>query len=92
MLPLQATAYNPYPTSIGAKALNLVKLITNGVIAVLKFTASIPFRLKNFAALSSAERRKVYKGWWSTIKKEAHHYWVSFPLKECYMPWTLMAL
>jgi len=19
----------------------------------------------------------VYKGWWTTIKKEAHHYWVS---------------
>lgn len=73
---MQATAYNPYPTSVGVKALNLLRMLGNGVISLVKFTASVPSRLAKFAALSSAERRDIYKGWWITIKKEAHHYWV----------------
>ena len=52
-------------------------LVYSGMVAILKFAVSVPGRLRNFALLSSAERREVYKGWWAVVKKEAHHYWVS---------------
>lgn len=73
---LQASSYNPYPTSLATKAGKLGRLVLNGVATVLRFILSIPSRLRGFAALTSAQRREVYKGWWVTIKKEAHHYWV----------------
>jgi len=76
---LQASSYNPYPTSLATKAGKLARAALNGVNMVLRFILSIPLRLRGFAALSSAQRRDVYKGWWVTIKKEAHHYWVRIP-------------
>ena len=44
----------------------------------VSFTLSVPGRLARFMALSKEERRAVYRGWWQTTKKEAHHYWVTF--------------
>lgn len=44
------------------------------------FTLSVPGR---FMALSGAERREVYKGWWQATKKEAKHYWVSLSKAFC---------
>ncbi len=44
------------------------------------FTVSMPGRIGRFMALSRAERREVYKGWWLATKKEAKHYWVSLVL------------
>ena len=43
----------------------------------VSFTLSVPGRLARFVALSKEERRAVYRGWWQTTKKEAHHYWVA---------------
>jgi hypothetical protein len=76
---LQASSYNPYPTSLATKARKLAGVVLNGVNMVLRFILSIPSRLRGFAALTSAQRREVYKGWWLTIKKEANHYWVPPP-------------
>ena len=87
---LQATAYNPYPTSLLSKAGKLGRLVLNGVGAVLRFILSIPSRLKGFAALTPEQRRETYKGWWLTIKKEAHHYWVFLPPPSLLLPTSLL--
>ena len=47
------------------------------------FTLSVPGRIGRFMALSGAERREIYKGWWQATKKEAKHYWVSLSKAFC---------
>mmetsp|Transcript_17598 Transcript_17598/g.52868 ORF Transcript_17598/g.52868 Transcript_17598/m.52868 type:complete len:846 (+) Transcript_17598:182-2719(+) len=57
------------------RAKQLLTTVASGARTVLMFTLSVPGRLKDFAALTSAERRAVYAGWWAAIKKEGRHYW-----------------
>lgn len=46
------------------------------------FALSVPGRVTHFIALPRDERRAIYKGWWQATKKEAKHYWVSWPLMD----------
>ena len=62
--------------TLGQRALQLASVVASGAHTVLNFTLSVPGRLRDFAALSGSERRQVYAGWWSAIKKEGRHYWV----------------
>ena len=64
-------------TTLYQRGTALALIVNKAVMGVAKFVLSIPGRLVRFAALSSAERGQVYRGWWTTIKKEAYHYWVS---------------
>lgn len=50
-------------------------LIT-GTMVVVKFTFAVPGAITRHLALPWADKLSVYQGWWTTIKKEAHHYWV----------------
>lgn len=62
--------------SYAQRVKQLLATVASGTRTVLMFTLSVPGRLKDFAALTSAERRAVYAGWWAAIKKEGRHYWV----------------
>ncbi|KAK9807532.1 hypothetical protein WJX72_001831 [[Myrmecia] bisecta] len=57
-----------------------VQAAVTGAKTVVTFTASIPGRVRRFIALSPAERKEVYRGWWNTVKTEAKHYWVGTKL------------
>ena len=48
----------------------------SGVMAVLRFTASIPSRIQRFRAMPKEEWQAKKAGMWATVKHEAHHYWV----------------
>ena len=50
--------------------------IITGTMVVVKFTFSVPGAIGRHVALPWADKVQVYKGWWTTIKKEAKHYWV----------------
>lgn len=65
-------------TTMAQRAKMLATTVQNSVLSLSRMVISIPGRMARFLALSSAERGKVYKGWWAYVKKEAYHYWVSF--------------
>ena len=79
---MSQSTYNPYPVSLQTRISKAATLVYSGMVSILKFTISVPGRLRNFASLSSAERHEVYKGWWTVVKKEAHHYWVSMSVRH----------
>ncbi len=56
---------------------NALTMLVNGTIAVLRWTLALPGRIVAFYMLPAAERSKTYAHWWSVVKKEARHYWVS---------------
>ncbi len=62
--------------TLSQRAQQLASVVVSGAHTVLNFTLSVPGRLRDFAALSGTEKRQVYAGWWSVIKKEGRHYWV----------------
>ena len=47
------------------------------VVKIASFVASVPGKFVGVLKMSSAERGEMYRGWWTAIKKEAYHYWVS---------------
>ena len=56
--------------------------LISGTMVVVKFTFSVPGAIGRHIALPWGEKVLVYKGWWTTIKKEAHHYWVCISNKN----------
>ena len=61
----------------------LFGLAVTAVTGVVKITLSIPGRIVGVFRMSSAERGEMYRGWWTTIKKESYHYWVRPVLLVC---------
>ena len=59
------------------RAVTVKNALITGTMVVVKFTFAIPGAITRHIALPWADKLNVYKGWWTTIKKEAHHYWVS---------------
>ena len=59
------------------RAITVKNALITGTMVVVKFTFAIPGAITRHIALPWADKLNVYKGWWTTIKKEAHHYWVS---------------
>lgn len=62
------------------RAVTVKNALITGTMVVVKFTFAIPGAITRHIALPWADKLNVYKGWWTTIKKEAHHYWVGFKL------------
>ena len=58
------------------RAVTVKNALITGTMVVVKFTFAIPGAITRHIALPWADKLNVYKGWWTTIKKEAHHYWV----------------
>ena len=50
--------------------------VISGTMVLVKFTFAVPGAITRHLALPMADKLKVYQGWWTTIKKEAYHYWV----------------
>ena len=57
--------------------------LISGTMVVVKFTFAVPGAIRRHIALPWADKVLIYKGWWTTIKKEAHHYWVC--VRHCMM-------
>ena len=47
------------------------------VVKVVGFITALPQKFLGVLKMTSAERGEMYRGWWTSIKKEAYHYWVS---------------
>lgn len=58
------------------RAVTVKNALITGTMVVVKFTFAIPGAITRHIASPWADKLNVYKGWWTTIKKEAHHYWV----------------
>ncbi|KXZ44449.1 hypothetical protein GPECTOR_67g289 [Gonium pectorale] len=65
---------------IGEQVKDVVVAIGNGVVAVVRFTGSVPSRIQRFRSMSKEEWQAKKSGLWKSIKHEAHHYWVGFKL------------
>ncbi|KAK9786798.1 hypothetical protein WJX73_003279 [Symbiochloris irregularis] len=75
----RARAYGS-ETTLLQQLKNFAGVIQKAGLKAVNFLLSIPGSIMRFAAQSSAERRETYKGWWTTIKKEAYHYWMGTKL------------
>ena len=62
------------------RLITIKNMLISGTMVVVKFTFAVPGAITRHLALPWADKLKVYQGWWTSIKKEAHHYWVSIPL------------
>lgn len=51
--------------------------IANILVGTVKFTASVPGRIKRFRAMPKDVWDKKKADLWASVKHEAHHYWVS---------------
>ena len=59
------------------RLITIKNMLINGTMVVVKFAFAVPGAITRHLALPWADKLKVYQGWWTSIKKEAHHYWVS---------------
>lgn len=59
------------------RLITIKNAVISGTMLVVKFTFAVPGAVMRHLALPWADKLKVYQGWWGSIKKEAHHYWVS---------------
>ena len=59
------------------RLITVKNMLINGTMVVVKFTFAVPGAITRHLALPWADKLKVYQGWWTAIKKEAHHYWAS---------------
>ena len=64
-------------TGVGRASLLLVAALLNRLGGIL---ASIPSAVVAVARMSRKDWATTLSGWWKTIKKEAHHYWVGTKL------------
>ena len=62
--------------SWGQRLITIKNALISGTMVVVKFTFAVPGAVTRHLALPWADKLKVYQGWWTAIKKEAHHYWV----------------
>ncbi|KAG2426023.1 hypothetical protein HYH02_014884 [Chlamydomonas schloesseri] len=60
----------------GQQLKDIVVAIGGGLVALGRFSASVPGRLQAWASLSREERAARRSAMWKNIKHEAHHYWV----------------
>ena len=59
------------------RLITIKNMLISGTMVVVKFTFAVPGAVTRHLALPWADKLKVYHGWWTVIKKEAHHYWAS---------------
>ena len=70
------------------RLITIKNVFISGTMVVVKFTFAVPGAITRHLALPWADKLKVYQGWWTSIKKEAHHYWVrthSLPWDQLYL-------
>ncbi|EFJ43438.1 hypothetical protein VOLCADRAFT_106866 [Volvox carteri f. nagariensis] len=65
---------------IGAQLKDVVVATGNGVVAIVRWTGSIPSRIQRFRSMSKEEWQAKKSQMWKNFKHEAHHYWVGFKL------------
>ena len=62
------------------RLITIKNMLISGTMVVVKFAFAVPGAVGRHLRLPWADKLKVYQGWWTAIKKEAHHYWASFHL------------
>ncbi|KAL3144484.1 hypothetical protein ABBQ32_004224 [Trebouxia sp. C0010 RCD-2024] len=62
------------------RLITIKNMLISGTMVVVKFAFAVPGAIGRHLRLPWADKLKVYQGWWTAIKKEAHHYWVGFKL------------
>lgn len=68
------------------RLITIKNMLISGAMVVVKFAFAVPGAIGRHLRLPWADKLKVYQGWWTAIKKEAHHYWASF--RSCVLECT----
>lgn len=70
----------PGHVSIQTRVKQGLSMASRAITLTVGFILSLPGRLFRFAALPTAEKRELMSGIWSSVKKEAKHYWLGTKL------------